>query len=221
LTFAFAFALAGTASADTTLGSTSKPSGSVSSSWDGGHVYNQVTRDPGTPYSLPGAGTITQWQTNSAIDAPGASITFLVLKPVGATFTVVGVDTRSIPNPAPPVATFSLATPMAVSGGETLGLFGPTPAVTCYFHDGATPAGATLAQLLDPSPPSPPASGQILNRQGDDSPAHFTMNLAATFKPAPAAGHTGQRAAALKKCKRRHSARARRKCRKSANLLPV
>ncbi|MGE5747161.1 MAG: choice-of-anchor R domain-containing protein [Solirubrobacterales bacterium] len=32
---------------------------------------------------------------------------------------------------------------------------------------------------------------------------------------------TGQRAAALKKCKKKHSKRARRKCRKKANLLPV
>ena len=32
---------------------------------------------------------------------------------------------------------------------------------------------------------------------------------------------TGQRAAALAKCKKKHSARKRRKCRKKANLLPV
>jgi hypothetical protein len=32
---------------------------------------------------------------------------------------------------------------------------------------------------------------------------------------------TGQRAAALKKCKKKHSRKARRKCRKKAKLLPV
>src|SRR5262249_48277211 len=32
---------------------------------------------------------------------------------------------------------------------------------------------------------------------------------------------TGQRAAALKKCKKKHSARARRRCRKKAKLLPI
>ncbi len=39
--------------------------------------------------------------------------------------------------------------------------------------------------------------------------------------PTPPAASTGQRAAAFKKCKKKHSARARRKCRKKANLLPV
>jgi hypothetical protein len=38
---------------------------------------------------------------------------------------------------------------------------------------------------------------------------------------APTPGTTGQRAAALKKCKKKHSKRARRKCRKKAKLLPL
>jgi streptogramin lyase len=38
--------------------------------------------------------------------------------------------------------------------------------------------------------------------------------------PTPS-GPTGKRAAALKKCKKKHSKRARRKCRKQAKLLPV
>jgi hypothetical protein len=39
--------------------------------------------------------------------------------------------------------------------------------------------------------------------------------------PPAAAGPTGQRAAALKKCKKKHSRKARKKCRKKAALLPV
>ena len=39
--------------------------------------------------------------------------------------------------------------------------------------------------------------------------------------PTPHPASTGQRAAALKKCKKKHSARARKKCRKKANLLPL
>ena len=39
--------------------------------------------------------------------------------------------------------------------------------------------------------------------------------------PPPAASATGQRAAALKKCKKKRSARARRKCKRKAKLLPV
>jgi hypothetical protein len=37
-------------------------------------------------------------------------------------------------------------------------------------------------------------------------------------QPTPA---TGQRAAALKKCKHKHSKKKRRKCRKKAKLLPL
>jgi hypothetical protein len=39
--------------------------------------------------------------------------------------------------------------------------------------------------------------------------------------PPPAAGITGLRAAALAKCKKKHSARARRKCRRRAKALPL
>ena len=42
-----------------------------------------------------------------------------------------------------------------------------------------------------------------------------------TTPPPGAGGATGERAAALAKCKKKHSKRARRKCRKKANLLPV
>jgi hypothetical protein len=39
--------------------------------------------------------------------------------------------------------------------------------------------------------------------------------------PTVASGHTGQRAAALKKCKKKKTRRARKKCRKKANALPL
>jgi hypothetical protein len=42
-----------------------------------------------------------------------------------------------------------------------------------------------------------------------------------TATPTPSAGPTGRRAAALKKCKKKYSRRARRKCRKKAKRLPV
>jgi hypothetical protein len=43
----------------------------------------------------------------------------------------------------------------------------------------------------------------------------------ATTPPNTAPGSTGQRAAALKKCKKKKSATARKKCKKNANKLPV
>jgi hypothetical protein len=41
------------------------------------------------------------------------------------------------------------------------------------------------------------------------------------METATAVPPTGKRAAALKKCKKKHSAKKRRKCRKKAKLLPV
>src|SRR5882724_12814650 len=97
LTVGLALAFAGVARADTTLGSTVKPTGSSGSPCGMNRVVNQVTSAPSTPYSVPGSGKITQWQTNASVDTPGSAVTLVVLKPVGASFTVVGVDARTIP----------------------------------------------------------------------------------------------------------------------------
>jgi hypothetical protein len=48
---------------------------------------------------------------------------------------------------------------------------------------------------------------------------HNVVLLSATIEPAP--GPTGQRAAALKKCKKKHGKKTRKKCRKKAKRLPV
>jgi hypothetical protein len=52
---------------------------------------------------------------------------------------------------------------------------------------------------------------------GDETQDQCPTN-GSTHGPCPA---TGQRAAALKKCKKKHSAHARKKCRKKAKLLPL
>jgi CSLREA domain-containing protein len=52
----------------------------------------------------------------------------------------------------------------------------------------------------------------------------FELNAPASLPPAPPsapAGPTGQRAAALKKCKKKKTAKARKKCKRKARLLPV
>jgi hypothetical protein len=172
-------------------------------------VIAQVTSDPSTPYSVPGTGTITQWQTNVSISTPGEPVTLLVLRPSGSSFTVVAADARVIPGAAPgSVATFPLATPIAVTGGETLGLYTNNAEVVCYFDGGATPAADTLASLAELAFP---AANQTLSRQSGDSPAGFTMNLAANFAPTPAAP-------VKKKCKKHKKKRsaesAKKKCKK-------
>jgi hypothetical protein len=213
-TLALALIFAGGARADTTLGTTTQPSGSDDENGCGTDtVINQVTSDPSTPYSVPGPGSITQWQTNVSISVPGHPVTLVVLRPVGSSYTVVGADARSIPDAALPqsIATFPLSTPVPVTSGDTFGLYTNDPAaVVCYFDGGATPAAASLARL---DALATPAAGQTLNRAGSDSPGGFEMNLAANFVPAPVSPPTTK-----KKCKKHKKKRsadsAMKKCKK-------
>jgi hypothetical protein len=219
LALVIGIAFAGTASADKTLGTTTPPSGASTLPCTTNEVIFQVTSDPSLPYTVSGAGKITQWQTHAATDTPGSPINLVVVKPVGGSFTVVGVDAENIPNPAPAVATFSLATPIAVTGGETFGFYTPMGGVLCAFQGGATPPAGRLGQL---AATSPPATGQTLNRAAPDSASGFAMNLAATFVPTL----TGRRAAALKRCKKRarkhHWSQTKlRKCKTKAKKLPI
>jgi hypothetical protein len=196
----------------TTLGSSIPALGATPAACSTNGVVAQVTSDPTTPYSAPGSGTITQWQIFSSFDAPSDPVTLVVLRPVGASFTVLGVDPRTIPNPVPTVASYTLATPVAVSAGDTLGLYtnssGP-PA--CYFHGGATPMADTLAGIAAPSPPAP---NQTLNRGGSDSPGGYTMNVAATFEPTPTPPVTPKKKKCKKKKKKKSSAQIAKKCKK-------
>jgi hypothetical protein len=218
LTLVLVFALAGVASADATLGTTTKPSFSFTGTCSSNRVVNQVTSDPGTPYSVPGSGTITQWQTNIAGNTLSSSLTLVVLRPVGFQFAVVGVDTRSISNSTPTatVSSFPLSTPIAVAAGDTFGLYSNS-SVACYWNGGATPSAATLAALDTMGTPAP---NQTLSRATGDSPPGYTMNLAATFVPTPAATPTPTPTPAptKKKCKKhkkkRSAAAAKKKCKK-------
>lgn len=222
ITTALALAVATPASADMTLGSTSVPSGSSFDSAVGGtpnQVIAQFTDNPANPYLVPSPGQITQWQTNTSGSAiPGDPITFVVLKPAtGGSFSVVAADARTLPSPLPAgnVATFPLATPIAVTAGETLGLFAES--VNNYWYGGSVPTASTLVALNAPTAPAP---NQTLAQRSSNpiSPEAYTMNLAANFMPV-----TGQRAAALARCKKKfkHNHRKRKKCKKKAKTLPV
>ena len=144
---------------------------------------------------------------------PGAPLTLVVLRPTGSGFNVVGVDARTVPNPLPAggVATYPLATPIAVQAGDTFGLYtNSAGAVVCYWRGGSTPFAATLAALIELSPP---AANQALSRSSTDSPGGYTMNLAATFEPTPPPPPS------KKKCKKKKHKRSaesakKKKCKK-------
>jgi hypothetical protein len=206
----FTTALAGAARADTTLGSTAVPAGSNPSPCSGS-VIAQTASDPSTPYTVPTppVGPLSRWQVNVNGANAGEPVTLVVLRSTGpTTYTVVGADTQAIPSSPPPglIATFTVPSPIAVSGGEILGLYSPGGTFVCYSHGGSTPAADELISL---HPGGTPFVGQGLPLADSSGPT-YTLNLAATLS-APVL--------AKKKCKKhkkKHSADSakRKKCKK-------
>jgi hypothetical protein len=66
---------------------------------------------------------------------------------------VVGFDSETLPTPLPAsgVATFNLAAPIAVSGGELLGLDVSAGTVACYFSGGTIPPADAISAGAAPS----------------------------------------------------------------------
>ncbi len=107
------------------------------------------------------------------------------------------------------------APPSVITGPEST--FAPPGFAVTVPDNSTTTFSATATTALGPSAcstvnvtytevtPSPPPAGG-----GGSTPTGFTPQAT-----------TGQRAAALKKCKKKRSARARRNCKKRANKLPV
>jgi len=90
--------------------------------------------------------------------------------------------------------------------------------------------GLTRTHILNPGSPAinrggscPAIDQRSLFRYISPPCDSGSVELGATATPPPSAdpGPTGQRAAALKKCKKKKSKKARKKCRKRANALPV
>jgi hypothetical protein len=208
-------AFAASAGAET-LGITVPPMGSSPNGCPSDSVIAQATSDPVTPYFVPGSGTITQWQTITPGDASGEGVSLLVLKPVGDAFSVVATDSRTIADPAPDLSSYTLATPIPVSGGETFGLRADGPDVVCHFNGGGVPGADTLAGL---DAPDPPTAGQTLFRGHDDSPPGFALNVAVTFQATPSVPTTPPTGKTKKKCKKKKHKRSagsakKKKCKK-------
>lgn len=166
------------------LGDLIQPAGSAMGTCFSSDVIVQATSDPTTPYSIPRAGSVTSWQYNPTGSAAGQPITLVVLKPTSSTtYTVVGTDPQTLPTPLPTnqILNFTVAHPITVSGGETLGLW--TGAVTggalCFWDVGSTPTGDTLQSL---PLTGTPAAGNMLTSNAD-SGAKYTLDLGVTFSP--------------------------------------
>ena len=109
----------------------------------------------------------------------GAPIQFVVLRPDGAEFTVVAVDSRTVPAtpPAGGIVEFTLATPIALQPGDRIARGGAGTDVPCYFNGGSVAAGQMLA--VGAATPSLSAGATVTPGGPGPSPAGYQLNLAA------------------------------------------
>jgi hypothetical protein len=132
------FTLTGVAGASTfTLGSTTQPAGSTPSACIQTGIFGQ-SAGPSALWTLPAGGQITQWQTDTDGETPGAAVELVALAPEAGLYRVEAVDNETVPSPAGGVATFTPASPLMVSDGDILGIAGGSGA-TCYWTSGSTP----------------------------------------------------------------------------------
>jgi hypothetical protein len=153
-----------------------------------------------------------------ATSAGAPNGTVLATKAVSAS-TVIGSPTQFVPiifpTPAPVVAGTQYAivayTADASGNGYMWRASNSSPDPTSYAGGGAFFAGS-----------SPPTSWSTVT--GVDQAFKTYVAPPVVSPPTPttsAPGRTGQRAAALKKCKRKRNKQARSRCKKKANRLPV
>jgi hypothetical protein len=181
---ALALALPATASASTTtLGSIVEPSGAGTSDCTTDAAV--IGQAPGANAVGTGGGLVTSWSVNATGDGSGTE-TLYVLAPDGADYTVVGLDTETIPTtiPAGGTVTFTVKNPIPAATGDTFGLSatGSGP-VNCAWESGATPASDeafvaagdyTVGQTIVPqviTPGQPPYVSEVL------------LDLAVTLSP--------------------------------------
>ncbi len=167
-----------------TLGVSAPPALSSSYACSSSTVIGQYADDPSTPYVVPAAGReITQWQTYTAGDDPGSSLTFAVVRPDPGNpngYTVVGSDTEALPNPLPAgqVASFTLSDPIPVQPGDTLALYSSDTADACSFDGGVIPATDQLFAATAPTLPL--AASEPLTVTGSIA-GGYALNVAATL----------------------------------------
>ena len=133
--------------------------------------WAQLSVGSGTPYVVPGDGTITSW-SHSAGAGAGQTMTMKIWRQVvaGTTYTAVGHDG---PRALAPSAINTFSANIPVKPGDLLG-----------FHSGAVPPAACLSALTP--------GDTLLGRFGDAAdgePADFTpfsrhLNITAVFEPA-------------------------------------
>jgi hypothetical protein len=85
---------------------------------------------------------VTSWSVNATGDTDGGTETLYVLAPSGSDYTVMGVDTETIPTtiPAGGILTFTVTNPISAASGDIFGLSGTgTGLINCGWEGGDVP----------------------------------------------------------------------------------
>ena len=121
----------------------------------------------------------------------------------------------------------TIASPASVTAGTQYSIVALNDSSGWFWYAGKTnTASAYEGGRLYSSPNGPPGTGPWFE---GNTMADFEFKTYVTPSPPPGTGGsgtgaapaTGERAAALKKCKKKRSQKAKKKCRKKAKLLPV
>src|SRR3954452_11609145 len=187
----------------------------------GGADYTEIQTATGGPprYDVPMDGVINSWSVEMTNDS-GVVTQLKMFRPTSAPnqFRLIGESSNQAMTPNI-VNTFSTSIP--VQTGDLLGIdVLEGSGYDCLFD---TADASDVAQEVNPDPS---VVGDTVTTTADFNPTR--VNVAATLIPSPTAapsGPTGQRAAALKKCKKKaqkkHWSKTKlKKCKKKAKLLP-
>jgi hypothetical protein len=180
-----------------------------------------------SPQALPGAtvtspfnGTIVHWQVIGASRGP---LKLQVVHPLaGPFFTGGGTST---PGTITGTGLLSFPANLPIKAGDSIGIV--STAASDTIGDNFTTPGGLYADwvppLIDGAPPRTPTSGAMgelgFNATVESLPTPPTV-APPTVAPLPVPP-TGERAAALKRCKKKRAAKARKSCKKKAKQLPV
>jgi Domain of unknown function DUF11/PASTA domain len=131
-----------------TLGNTTMPLGGGPAGCEPGEILIQTATDSAYSYTVPPpGGAIASWSINTLDATAGTPVTLVVLRStVAKMYTVVDVDPETLPTPLPAsgIATFKVAAPIVVTGGETFGLTSTAGTVLCAFGGGSLTTADTI-----------------------------------------------------------------------------
>jgi hypothetical protein len=133
---------------------------------------------------VPGHATITNFTYQSGSKMAGEQLEFLVLRPVGPSYTVIG-KTALETLAGTLVETFSPPAPIAVQGGDILGLWHPSVLLHC-----TTPVPRIGGLLQQEGGGPDPSVGDTLSLFGPDT--NFDLTESATFVPTQNGNSQGQ-----------------------------